>query len=159
MSRDLYMFWIFFRQSITMLSFIIVGYVWQILGRGAFTYPDPWAAPKRPNLNMINRKNIFVGEFQGKQRNNEINSEEKKSDLSHLLCRCVQCLKNSQVHMHWHRSSSEESSFSKPIAFVFSPPPIIIFSYGAEIFPPLVQLIGHVSALNRYIKMSISYHI
>ena len=29
--------------------------------------------------------------------------------------------KNSQVYMHWHWSSSEKSSFSKPIASVFSP--------------------------------------
>ena len=62
--------------------------------------------------------------------------------------------KNSQVCMHWHWSSSEKSPFSKPIASVFSPPPIIIFSCGVEILPhPLVQLIGHVSALNGYIEM------
>ena len=52
--------------------------------------------------------------------------------------------------MLWHWSSSEKSSFSKPIARVFSSPPIITFSYGARICPPLVQLIGHVSALNGY---------
>ena len=44
--------------------------------------------------------------------------------------------KNFQVYMHWHWSSSEKSSFSKPIASVFSPPPIIVFSYGTEIYPP-----------------------
>ena len=43
--------------------------------------------------------------------------------------------------------------FSKPIACVFSVPPIIIFSYGAEICPPLVQLIGHIGALIGYIEM------
>ena len=52
--------------------------------------------------------------------------------------------KNSQVYMHWPWSSSEKSSFSKPIASVFIPAPIIFFSYGVEIFPHLVvQLIGH----------------
>ena len=62
--------------------------------------------------------------------------------------------KNSQVCMHWHWSSSEKSPFFKPIASVFSPPPIIIFSCGVEILPhPLVQLIGHVRALNGYIEM------
>ena len=45
------------------------------------------------------------------------------------------------------------SSFSKPIASVFGPPPMTIFSYGTEICPPLVQLIGHVSALTGYIEM------
>ena len=30
---------------------------------------------------------------------------------------------------------------------MFSPPPIVVFSFGAQIIPPLVQLIGHVSAL------------
>ena len=61
---------------------------------------------------------------------------------------------NSQVYMHWHWSSSEKSSFSKPIASVFSPPPIMTFSYGVPIFPhPLVLQIGHVSALIGYIEM------
>ena len=46
-SRDLYMFWIFFRQSITMLSFIIVGYVWQILGRGGIYVPRFVSSPKK----------------------------------------------------------------------------------------------------------------
>ena len=41
-----------------------------------------------------------------------------------------------------------------PIASVFSPPPIIIFSYGVEIFPhPLEQLTGHVRALIGYKEM------
>ena len=35
---------------------------------------------------------------------------------------------------------------------------IIIFSYGTEICPLLVQLIGHVSALIGYIEMKISHH-
>ena len=35
-------FWVFFRQGITVSSFISVGSVWQILGRGAFlTTPSP----------------------------------------------------------------------------------------------------------------------
>ena len=34
-----------------MPSFIIVGYAWQILGRGVFLPPHPWAVPKRPILN------------------------------------------------------------------------------------------------------------
>ena len=62
--------------------------------------------------------------------------------------------KISQVYVHWHWSSSEKSLFSKPIASVFIPGPVLIFSYGVEIFPhPLVQLIGHVSALIEYIEM------
>ena len=62
--------------------------------------------------------------------------------------------KNSQVCMHWRWSSSGKSPFSKPIDSVFSPPPIIIFSCGVEILPhPLVQLIGHVRALNGYIEI------
>ena len=35
MSRDLYIFWIFLGWGIAVPSFIIVGYVWQISGRGA----------------------------------------------------------------------------------------------------------------------------
>ena len=48
----------------------------------------------------------------------------------------------------------KKSSFFKPIVSMFSSTPIIIFSYGVEIFPhPLVQLIGRVSALIGYIEM------
>ena len=39
-SRDSY-FFIFFRYSIIVLSFIIVGYVWQILGRRFFADLSP----------------------------------------------------------------------------------------------------------------------
>ena len=55
------------------------------------------------------------------------------------------------MHRHW--SLSEKSSFPYPIASVLSPLLTIIFSYGAEICPPLVQLIAHVSALIRYTEM------
>ena len=62
--------------------------------------------------------------------------------------------------MHWHWSSSEKSSFYKPIASVFISAPIIIFPYGAKIFShPLVQLTGHVSALIGYMETYISHHI
>ena len=61
--------------------------------------------------------------------------------------------KNCQVYMHEHGSSSEKSSFSKPIALIFSSPPMIFFSYGIKICPrPLVQLIGRVSAVIGYIE-------
>ena len=61
--------------------------------------------------------------------------------------------KNFQVLMYWHSSLSKKYSFSKSLASVFSPPPIIVFSYGAEICPLLVQLIGHVIALIGYTEM------
>ena len=62
--------------------------------------------------------------------------------------------KNSQVYMHWHWPSSEKSSVFKLIASVFSPPPIITFFYGVEIFPhPLLQLTCHISALIRNTEM------
>ena len=36
---------------------MIVGYVWQILGRGGFCAPPhPWAAPKMSILNRVNRR-------------------------------------------------------------------------------------------------------
>ena len=43
--------------SITVPSFIIVGYVWQILGRGPFCHPlsHPWEAPKRPIVKRVKR--------------------------------------------------------------------------------------------------------
>ena len=60
--------------------------------------------------------------------------------------------------MHWHYSSSGKASFSKPIASAFRPAPIIDFSYGAEVCLRLVQLIGRVSALIRYIEMQVFDH-
>ena len=48
-SHDSYIFWIFFGEGINVPSFIIVGYVRQILGRVAFLPPHPWAAPKSPS--------------------------------------------------------------------------------------------------------------
>ena len=47
----MHFFWIFFKWGISVPSFIIVGYVWQILGRGIS--PHPWAASKMPILNSI----------------------------------------------------------------------------------------------------------
>ena len=42
-----------------MPSFIIVRYVWQVLGRGGFLPPShPWAAPKKPILNRV--KVLFI---------------------------------------------------------------------------------------------------
>ena len=41
---------------------------------------------------------------------------------------------------------------------MFSPLPITISSYGAEICLPLAQLIGHISDLIEYIEMSVSHH-
>ena len=53
-SRDSYIFWIFFGQGITVPSFIIVWYLWQILGReGLFASPHPWAVLKKPILNRV----------------------------------------------------------------------------------------------------------
>ena len=55
-SRDSYIVWIFSRWGITVPSFIMVGYVSQILGkRGLFAPPPthPWAAPKMPILNRF----------------------------------------------------------------------------------------------------------
>ena len=36
-----------------MPSFIILGYVWQILGRKGLFAPHPWAALKSPILNRV----------------------------------------------------------------------------------------------------------
>ena len=49
-----------------MPKFIIVGYVWQILGRGAFLPPTHlWAAPKKPILNRVNHSShsCFICRF------------------------------------------------------------------------------------------------
>ena len=46
-------FWIFFRWGITVLGFIIVGYVGQILGRRHFSPHPSMSSPKRPILDMV----------------------------------------------------------------------------------------------------------
>ena len=67
-SRDLYSFWVFLRKGITVPNFIIVGYLWQILGRGPKRPPHPWAALKKSILNRVNDQNplsmtIFLSMF------------------------------------------------------------------------------------------------
>ena len=60
--RDLYIFWVFFTYVIAVPSFIIAGYVWQILGRaggGAVFCPHPWAASERPILNRVEQSKNF----------------------------------------------------------------------------------------------------
>ena len=56
LSRDLYTLWICYREGISVPSFIIVGYMWQVLMRRDLFNPSPhlWAAPKRPILNRVN---------------------------------------------------------------------------------------------------------
>ena len=60
-SRGSCIFWIFHRYRITVPSFIIAGYVWQILGRrylfAPYT-PYRWADPKKPILNRV--KAIYI---------------------------------------------------------------------------------------------------
>ena len=59
-SHDSYIFLIFFRQGLTVPSFIIVGYVWQILGRGPFCSPHLWAALKKRILNRVKITKLLV---------------------------------------------------------------------------------------------------
>ena len=47
-SRDLYIFWIFYGYCITVSS-VIMGYVWHILGRGAFSIPPIREQPPPPS--------------------------------------------------------------------------------------------------------------
>ena len=49
-SRDLCIFWIFFRYGITVPSFINVQYVWQILERGGILSPPFVSSPEKPIL-------------------------------------------------------------------------------------------------------------
>ena len=57
-SRDLYIYWTFFRYVITVPILIIVGYVWQKVGGGRWPFcpnPPPRVAPKRPIPNRFNK--------------------------------------------------------------------------------------------------------
>ena len=60
-------FWIFFGWDITVPSFFIVGYVWQILGRGGFLPPPPpsVSSPKKAHLNRVEIKNSNKGKLLG----------------------------------------------------------------------------------------------
>ena len=54
-SRDSYIFWVFFSQGITVPSFMIVGYVWQISGRwGLFGSPIREQPRKDPSWIGLN---------------------------------------------------------------------------------------------------------
>ena len=62
-SRDLCAFWIFFRQVITVTNSIIVGYMWQILGREHFCpplSPSLGAALKRPIMNGVKKTELIL---------------------------------------------------------------------------------------------------
>ena len=63
-SRDSYIFSIFFRKGITVTSFIIAGHVWQISGRGSLFAlprpPHPWEAPKKSILNRVKECFFYV---------------------------------------------------------------------------------------------------
>ena len=63
MSRDSYSFWIFFRKGITVLSFIIVGYVWQIVGKGEPFWPPPIREQLRKSLSWIGLRIIHKFPF------------------------------------------------------------------------------------------------
>ena len=57
-SHDSYIFWIFFRSGITVPSLIIVGHVWQILGRGAFL-PHPPSVSSPENAHPEGGEDMF----------------------------------------------------------------------------------------------------
>ena len=50
---DSYIFWSFFGLGITVPSFIIVGYMWQILGREPFLSRTSMSRPKRLIMNRV----------------------------------------------------------------------------------------------------------
>ena len=60
-SRDSYIFSIFFRKGITVTSFIIAGHVWQISGRGSlFALPRPLIREKpQKSPSWIGLRNAF----------------------------------------------------------------------------------------------------
>ena len=61
-SLDSYIFWIFFRQGLTVSSLIIAEYVRQILGRGLFGFPiceQPRKGPSWLGLNLSSVKSFY----------------------------------------------------------------------------------------------------
>ena len=58
MSRDLYIFYIFFRSGLTVPTFIIARYLRQIWGRGPLWPHHPWAAPKATILNKVQQYSL-----------------------------------------------------------------------------------------------------
>ena len=58
-SRDSYIFWIFFRQGITVPILIVAGYVWQILGSGGL-FASPIRKQLRKCPSWIGLKNILL---------------------------------------------------------------------------------------------------
>ena len=67
-SCDSYSFWNFFRYGITVLRFIIVGYVWQILRRDLFASPP--SIREQPILNRFNDFLLWWKKCVGKKLEN-----------------------------------------------------------------------------------------
>ena len=59
-SRDSYMFWILFRQGIIVPSLIIVGYVWQVLGKGNLFAPPPICEQPQKSPSWIGLRCLLV---------------------------------------------------------------------------------------------------
>ena len=68
----LYIFWIFFRWSLPVPSFIIMGYGYQVLGGWGSFDPHPWAVPKRPILNKV-KCSEKVAIYQPAETNSKVN--------------------------------------------------------------------------------------
>ena len=83
-SRDSHNFWIFLRLGITVPSFIIAGYVWQILGRGTFLSPPIREQPQE-TLFWIDLK-LILSSFD--QKFLVINSTVR---CPHILCAIWYC--------------------------------------------------------------------
>ena len=64
LSRDLYIFWILFGWGITVPSFIVVGYVWQVLGRGGLNPPIREQPRKSSSWIGLRWNSIFIS-YQG----------------------------------------------------------------------------------------------
>ena len=94
-----------------MPSFIIVGYVWQILGTEGLFAPhhlDPWAASKQPILNRVNEKTLPARKyFYSSTKDGKVGDDSKISDghisnKDYLTCENIWYKFNMKNMGHYH---------------------------------------------------------
>ena len=101
-SHDSYIFWIFFRYGITVPSFTIAGYAWQILEKGGlFGTPHPWAAPKKPILNRVIAK--MKNRLSIKLCQKNLSTEKKYDELG----------KYSSISYVWENQSASSPAYAR----------------------------------------------
>ena len=117
-SRTRWVFWIFFRQGITVSSFIIVGYVWQLLGRRGPFCSTIREQPQK-DASRIRLEGVY-DEFFLIYRTTILKST---SEWLHACCIIFLLTQRHFSEQLYCRTSVSESKFTNSASNKFSEPP------------------------------------